>query len=107
MVLKIIVVIESLIILLGAVGIRNLLSKNEIYETAIGQFYAAVSFVLSSMKSLDRKQMFETDDEVGTIFIQLRDILYTLDEMMPEKETNEENRPRDPQIQTGEDVLYG
>jgi hypothetical protein len=34
--------------------------------------------VLHTMRVLDEKQMFETDDEVGTLFQQLTEIIGTL-----------------------------
>lgn len=52
--------------------------KNTTYEETLEQNYNAIELVLMSMRMIDAKQMFETDDEVGTVFMQLRDILYTL-----------------------------
>jgi hypothetical protein len=42
------------------------------------------------MRALDEKQMFETDDEVGEIFSQLRDILFDLRPILYGKEPDEE-----------------
>lgn len=56
----------------------NLLKKNEQYEEELEQIYTRVSVVLHTMRSIDERQMFETDDEVGSIFQQLNEILNTL-----------------------------
>jgi hypothetical protein len=58
--------------------IFNLSNKITLYEQSIQQFYEDTSIVLHTMRVLDEKQMFETDDEVGTLFQQLTDIIGTL-----------------------------
>jgi hypothetical protein len=58
--------------------VYNLLRKVEIYEDNIEEFYSRTSIVLHSMRALDSKKMFETDDEVGTVFDQLVDMLNSL-----------------------------
>lgn len=56
----------------------NLSRKITIYEQTIEQFYSALSVTLANMRLLDARQMFETDDEVGTVFQQLVDIVNNL-----------------------------
>jgi hypothetical protein len=92
--------IISLIILLAAVNIMlgyatyNLLKKVEIYEQSIEEFYSRTSIVLHSMRALDEQKMFETDDEVGSVFQQLVDILNTLRPILYGViDDEEENRP--------------
>jgi hypothetical protein len=94
--------IISLIILLAAVNIMlgyatyNLLKKVEIYEQSIEEFYSRTSIVLHSMRALDEQKMFETDDEVGSVFQQLVDILNTLRPILYGViDDEEENRPTD------------
>jgi hypothetical protein len=94
--------IISLIILLAAVNIMlgyatyNLLKKVEIYEQSIEEFYSRTSIVLHSMRALDEQKMFETDDEVGSVFQQLVDILNTLRPILyGVMDDEEENRPTD------------
>lgn len=60
------------------IGIRNLLRKNEIYESVIEEFYANLSVILHTVRALDEKRMFETDDEVGSVFQQIVDVLNAL-----------------------------
>jgi hypothetical protein len=58
--------------------IFNLSNKITLYEQTIQQFYEDASIILHTMRALDEKQMFETDDEVGEVFAQLTDIISML-----------------------------
>jgi hypothetical protein len=49
-----------------------------VYEESIEQFYSALTVTLANMRLIDARQMFENDDEVGTVFQQLVDILANL-----------------------------
>jgi hypothetical protein len=52
--------------------------KNEEYERAIVEFYSAVALVLHTMRIIDEKKMFEEDDEVGSVFQQLVELVNEL-----------------------------
>lgn len=69
-----------LLLLCAAMGyiISNLSKKITLYEQTIQSFYEDTSILLHTMRILDEKKMFETDDEVGTLFQQLTDIIGTL-----------------------------
>ena len=71
----------------------NLLRKIKIYEESIEQFYSALTVTLATMRIIDSRQMFETDDEVGTVFQQLVDILSNLRPILygMEQDENKEN----------------
>lgn len=56
----------------------NLFRKLEIYENVIEDFYSRLSITLHNMRALDEKQMFEADDEVGSVFSQLVDAVNNL-----------------------------
>ena len=58
--------------------VYNLTKKIEIYEAAIEEFYAALSITLHNMRAIDERQMFESDDEVGSVFEQLTDMINEL-----------------------------
>jgi hypothetical protein len=75
-----ILVVSLLLAIFVAMGyvIFNLSKKITLYEQTIQQFYEDTSIVLHTMRVLDEKQMFETDDEVGTLFQQLTDIIDAL-----------------------------
>lgn len=57
----------------------NLLKQNEKYE----QWYVNISEDIVStyerMKEIDDKQMFESDDEVGIIFDEMKQLIYSLE----------------------------
>jgi hypothetical protein len=69
-----------LLLLCAAMGyiISNLSKKITLYEQSIQQFYEDTSMVLHTMRVLDEKKMFESDDEVGTLFQQLTEIVGSL-----------------------------
>ena len=87
-----ILVISLLLAICAAMGyvIFNLSKKITLYEQTIQAFYEDTSIVLHTMRVLDEKQMFETDDEVGTLFQQLTDIIGTLRPLLYGT-TNDEN----------------
>lgn len=70
----------------------NLSKKISVYEQTIEQFYSALTVTLATMRVLDTKQMFETDDEVGTVFQQLVDIVSNLRPILYGMEENENNK---------------
>ena len=59
-------------------GAWNTIKKNERLESALEEIYGQVSVVLDMMKQIDEKQMFEKDDEVGSVFTQLAGVVYSL-----------------------------
>lgn len=71
-------IILGIFVLVLSYVVFNLLRKLEFYEQNIEEFYSALSIVLHNMRALDTRQMFEEDDEVGSIFKQLSDIVFTL-----------------------------
>jgi high-affinity Fe2+/Pb2+ permease len=87
-----VIIIVSLSILVVALGYTtyNLLKKLEVYEKSIEEFYTSLSFVLHTMQVLDERKMFESDDEVGTVFQQMAEILFTLRPIIYGKEQDEE-----------------
>jgi ABC-type multidrug transport system fused ATPase/permease subunit len=62
----------------------NLYKKNEQLESALSENYEQISTVLLFMKQLDEKQMFAEDDDVGTVFTQITDIVYSLKTILGE-----------------------
>jgi hypothetical protein len=79
----IIISISVLINLILLVGVRNLLKQNEQLEdrlvNLIGDVRNRVSSALENMRSLDRREMFEKDDEVGITFDEIKKIIEELD----------------------------
>jgi hypothetical protein len=69
------IVILSLIVLtLGFVTI-NLLKKLEKYEDFIGSELLKNEALLNALREIDNREMFEKDDEVGSVFYQIKDTI--------------------------------
>lgn len=85
----ILTVVLSIVCVILLYLVWNLSRKNKIYEQSIEQFYSALTVTLATMRVVDQKQMFETDDEVGTIFQQLVDIVSNLRPILYGMEENE------------------
>lgn len=63
----------------------------EEYEDTILRFYDEVSEVLATSRSLDKREMFEKDDEVGQLFEQLIDTVGGLRKLIYVTEEETEN----------------
>ena len=79
----IVISISVLINLILLVGVRNLLKQNEQLEdrlvNLIGDVRTRVSTALENMRSIDNREMFEKDDEVGVSFQEIKKIIEELD----------------------------
>jgi hypothetical protein len=79
----IIISISVLINLILLIGVRNLLKQNEQLEdrlvNLIGDVRTRVSTALENMRSIDNREMFEKDDEVGVSFQEIKKIIEELD----------------------------
>lgn len=86
-------IIGILIAIILALGfaVFNLLRKLEFYEQQIEDFYSRVSIVLHSMRAIDEKKMFESDDEVGNVFQQINDVLGSLRPLLYGLDYDEKN----------------
>ena len=79
----IIISISVILNLVLLIGVRNLLRQNEQLEdrmvTLIGDVRNRISSALENMRSLDNREMFEKDDEVGVTFNEIKKIVEELD----------------------------
>tara|TARA_Y100000361_G_C11117336_1_gene321144 strand:- start:218 stop:463 length:246 start_codon:yes stop_codon:yes gene_type:complete len=71
-VLGILLVIESYIV-------WNLSRKTELLETWVESFSQTVNEVQTELKRIDNTGHFEADDEIGTIFTQIKDTIKQLE----------------------------
>ncbi len=80
----------SLLILLGILtsffGVLSYYSIKKIgqYESIILNFNNRIEYIKQQLKLIDDKGHFEADDEIGTIFEQIKEIVNTLDELKGE-----------------------
>lgn len=88
--MNVLIIVLSIAVVVLGYTTWNLLKKIEFYEQSVEEFYSSLSIVLHTMRSLDEKKMFETDDEVGEVFSQLVDILNTLRPLLYGMQRNEE-----------------
>jgi len=73
------ILIIILIVCLAGAGytIYNLLNKLEKYEDFIDLQEQNNIALLETLQDIDSKQMFEKDDEVGSLFTQIKDTIQT------------------------------
>ena len=73
-ILGVIVISESYII-------WNLFRKTELLETWVENFTQRIQTVQNDLKDIDSSGAFESDDEVGTIFEQIKETVNQLDNL--------------------------
>ena len=73
-ILGVIVISESYII-------WNLFRKTELLETWVENFTQRIQTVQNDLKDIDSSGAFESDDEVGTIFKQIKETVNQLDNL--------------------------
>mgnify|MGYP003152211460 FL=1 len=86
MILEISVVILFLLFLSSCYIIWNLNTKQEILETWIEDFIQTIEKVNIELKQIDYLGSFESDDETGTIFEQIKIIIKQLDKFKGEED---------------------
>ena len=64
----------------------NLMRKHEQVEDWVVALQNRVGNVVTEMKEIDEKGIFEADDEVGSVFKQLSNITLTLESFTEEEE---------------------
>ncbi|MBC8428529.1 hypothetical protein H8D04_01460 [bacterium] len=74
----IIEILLGLFILIEGYVIWNLTKKTEILETWMENFSTRVDTVYSELKQIDSTGHFESDDEIGSIFEGIKDIITDL-----------------------------
>ena len=86
MILEITVVILFVWFLSSCYIICNLNTKQEILETWIENFIQTIEKVNIELKQIDYLGSFESDDETGSIFEQIKTIIKQLDKFRGEQE---------------------
>ena len=62
------------------------------YEDLIAQFQQIVAFSTEKMKAVDAKGHYESDDETGFFFEQLKQIQLLLDDVFEEEKTDAKSK---------------
>ena len=72
-------ILLGLLVLTEGYVIWNLTRKTELLETWVEDFTQTIETVQSDLKKIDYKGSFESDDETGTIFEQIKDTINQLE----------------------------
>ena len=86
------IVILGLVVLIEGYVIWNLIRKTELLETWIENFSDRVSQVQSDLNDIDSTGHFESDDEIGSIFDSIKDIISDLNDFTESEEISEQDR---------------
>ena len=78
-------IILGLLILTEGYVIWNLFRKTELLETWVEDFTQRVQAVQDDLKEVDSQGYFEADDEVGSIFERIKQIINELDNLKGEE----------------------
>jgi hypothetical protein len=85
----IIVLLLGCLITAGVI-IRNLIIQNSLYEEWVINLSNRVEKTHDEMQMLDERDMFESDDEVGIIFREIKELIDELYEKMGEEDESED-----------------
>ena len=78
-------IILGLLVLVEGYVIWNLFRKTELLETWVEEFTQLIESVNNELKVIDARGAFEADDEVGTIFEQIKETVNQLDNLKGEE----------------------
>ena len=78
------IILGALVLTEGYV-IWNLFRKTELLETWVENFTQRVQSVQNNLKEVDSQGYFEADDEVGSIFERIKEIINELDNLKGEE----------------------
>lgn len=81
--------IISLILNVGLVlGIRRALTRTEGYDEFLEAMQTRLTATIQSMRSIDIRGSFESDDEVGGVFQQMKSMVEALDVFIVSESAN-------------------
>ena len=80
----IIEIILGILVLTEGYVIWNLFRKAELLETWVETFTRRIEYIQEDLKNIDSTGHFESDDEVGTIFEQIKKTLQQLNDLKGE-----------------------
>ena len=85
----IIEIVLGLFVLAEGYVIWNLNRKTELLETWIEDFTDRISRVQQELSDIDSTGHFESDDEIGSIFVSIKDIINDLNNFTEQEPTSE------------------
>ena len=85
----IIEIVLGITVLAEGYVIWNLTRKTELLETWIEDFTDRISRVQQELSDIDSTGHFESDDEIGSIFVSIKDIINDLNNFTEQEPTGE------------------
>ena len=79
-------IILGLVVLIEGYVIWNLTRKTELLETWVEDFTQSIETVQNDLKKIDYRGSFESDDETGIIFEQIKDTVNKLESYKGEEQ---------------------
>jgi hypothetical protein len=73
--MELIIIILTIFLAGAGYGIWNLLNKLEKYEDFVEKETTRNEALLEALRQIDSREMFEKDDEVGSIFYQIKETI--------------------------------
>ena len=73
--MELIIIILTIFLEAAGYGLWNLLNKLERYEDFILSEQQRNQALLEALRDIDSREMFEKDDEVGSIFYQIKETI--------------------------------
>ena len=89
MIIEIILAIETVAFIVEGYVIWNLMKKTELLETWVEVFTRRIQHIQDDLKVIDSTGHFESDDEIGSIFDSIKEIINDLNNFVESEETNE------------------
>ena len=86
MILEIILVLMVLLLVTSCYVIWNLNAKQEVLEDWIVNFMEVIEKIQFDLKQIDYRGSFESDDETGVIFNEIKNIVKQLDNFKGEEQ---------------------
>ena len=73
--MEFVIIILTIFLVVAGYGIWNLIQKLERYEDFIEKETTRNEALLEALRQIDSREMFEKDDEVGSIFYQIKETI--------------------------------
>lgn len=98
MMLEIFIGILSFLLILALIGIRNLLKQNEQLEDDLVDYITGMQTLsqrtLETMQQIDSRGAFASDDEVGAVFKDLKNVVEHLNQRISEYDVRSEEKEK-------------
>ena len=78
-------ILLGLLVLMEGYVIWNLFRKTELLETWVEQFTQRIQSAQNALKEVDSQGYFESDDDVGSVFARIKEIVDELDNLKGEE----------------------